>query len=188
MIEDIRNKLKHLALLDAILEQDWELRYYSYNSDWSPEEEMASLRDSCGGEWFFLISDNDIAFKCTSPVDGLAADFESIKNQVPERFETFLKEPAFSMDEGSCIWYLENNNWVTLGNDINDLPNPTKIQHMSASDYCTYASDILEQDIDSNLVQSILDGKFTFDLAVKLNPDVDIDELKNDVSEIGISS
>ena len=188
MIEDFKNKLKYLALLDAILEQDWELRYYSYNSSWSPEEEMASLRDSCGGEWFFLIADKDIAFKCTSPVDGLAADFQTLKNQVPEKFSAFLNEPAFSMDEGSCIWYLEDNKWVELGNEINDLPNPKKIQQMSASDYCNYASDILEQDIDSNIVQSIFDGKFTFELAVQLNPDVDIDELKNDASEIGISS
>ena len=188
MIEDFKNKLKSLALLDAILEQDWELRYYSYNSGWSSTEEMASLRDSCGGEWFFLISDDGIAFKCTSPVDGLFEDFESIKKKVPDRFKAFLEEPAFSMNEGSCIWYLENNNWVTLGADINDLPSPTEIQRMSATDYCAYASDILEQDIDSNLVQSIFDGNFTFDLAAKLNPDVDIDELKNDVQKIGISS
>lgn len=38
------------------------------------------------------------------------------------------------------------------------------------------------------IVQSIFDGKFTFELAVQLNPDVDIDELKNEASEIGISS
>ena len=188
MIEEFKNKLKNLALLDAILEQDWELRYYSYNSGWSSTKEMSSLRDSCGGEWFFLISDDDIAFKCTSPEDGLAEDFESIKSKVPDKFKVFLDEPAFSMNEGSCIWYLENNNWVALGVNINDLPNPTKIQQMSATDYCVYASDILEQDIDNNLVQSILDGRFTFDLAIKLNPDVDIDELKKDIQEIGISS
>ncbi len=40
MVEDFKNKLKYLALLDAILEQDWELRYYSYNSGWSPEEKQ----------------------------------------------------------------------------------------------------------------------------------------------------
>ena len=90
------------------------------------------------------------------------------------------------MDEGSCIWYLEDNKWVTLGNEINDLPNPKVIQQMSASDYCNYASDILEKDID--IVQSIFDGRFTFELAVQLNPDVSIDALKNDASDIGISS
>ncbi len=188
MIEDFKNKLKYLALLDAILEQDWELRYYSYNASWSPEEEMASLRDSCGGEWFFLVTDKDIAFKCTSPVDGLVADFQALKNQVPEKFSAFLNEPAFSMDEGSCIWYLEDNNWVTLGNEINDLPSPIKIQQMSALDYCNYASEILEQDIDRSIVQSIFGGGFDLKLAVKLNPDADIDALKNEISEIGINS
>ncbi|MCP3667516.1 MAG: hypothetical protein GY696_34325 [Gammaproteobacteria bacterium] len=188
MIEAYKNKLKYLALLDAILEQDWELRYYSYNSSWSSQEEMASLRDSCGGEWFFLVTEKDIAFKCTSPVDGLVDDFQTLKNQVPEKYSAFLNEPAFSMDEGSCIWYLEDNNWIALGNAINDLPNPIKIQKMTALDYCNYAREILEQDIDSNIVQSIFDGNFTFELAVKLNPDIDINALKNEVSEIGISS
>ena len=69
-----------IPYLDAIIEPEWEYRYYSYNSKWSDTEEMASLRDSCGGEWFFLIGEDNLSFKCTSPVDGLADDFERKKN------------------------------------------------------------------------------------------------------------
>ena len=46
MKAELINKLKHLALLDAIIEPEWEYRYYSYNSHWSESEEMASLRDN----------------------------------------------------------------------------------------------------------------------------------------------
>jgi len=52
MIEQLRKKMKSLALLDAIIEQEWQYRYFSYNSNWSDSEEMGSLRDGCGGEWF----------------------------------------------------------------------------------------------------------------------------------------
>ncbi len=45
MIEQLRKKMKSLALLDAIIEQEWEYRYSSYNSNWSDTEEMGSLRD-----------------------------------------------------------------------------------------------------------------------------------------------
>jgi len=52
MIEQLRKKMKSLALLDAIIEQEWEYRYFSYHSNWSDTEEKASLRDGSGGEWF----------------------------------------------------------------------------------------------------------------------------------------
>lgn len=185
---ELRNKLKHLALLDAIIEPEWEYRYYSYNSNWSDSEEMASLRDSCGGEWFFLLEGNNISFKCTSPVDGLVEDFDTLKQSVPERFSPFLNEAAFSMDQGSCIWFIENNEWVKLGNDISDLPNPITIQEMSAADYCQYVEDIFEQEIDQEIVQAVFDGKFTIDMAQIINPSIDIDALKADLLEVGAGS
>ncbi len=184
----LRNKLKHLALLDAIIEPEWEYRYYSYNSNWSNTEEMASLRDSCGGEWFFLFNDRNISFKCTSPVDGLVDNFDEIKESVPKKFTTFLNEVAFSMDQGSCIWFIENNTWVKLGNEISDLPNPTIIQEMTASDYCQFVEEIFEQEIDKEIVQSIFDGNFTIDMAKKINPSIDLGALQVDISDIGVSS
>ncbi len=185
---ELRNKLKHLALLDAIIEPEWEYRYYSYNSNWSDTEEMASLRDSCGGEWFFLLDENNVSFKCTSPVDGLVDNFDEIKKSVPERFNPLLNEAAFSMGQGSCIWFIENNTWVKLGKEITDLPNPIIIQDLTASDYCQFVEDIFEQEIDQEVVQSIFDGKFTIDMAKKINPSIDLNALRQDISEIGASS
>jgi len=184
----LRNKLKYLALLDAIIEPEWECRYYSYNSKWSDTEEMASLRDSCGGEWFFLLDENNVSFKCTSPVDGLVDNFDDIKKSVPERFGSFLNESAFSMDQGSCIWFTENDAWVKLGKNISDLPNPTRIQQMTASDYCQFAEEIFEQKIDQEIVQSIFDGNFTIGMATKINPTTDLDILQKDILEIGVNS
>ena len=184
----LRNKLKHLALLDAIIEPEWEYRYYSYNSNWSDTQEMASLRDSCGGEWFFLLDESNVSFKCTSPVDGLVDNFDEIKKTLPERFTPFLNEAAFSMDQGSCIWFIEDDIWVKLGKDISDLPNPIRIQEMTASDYCQFVEEIFEQKIDQDVVQSIFDGNFTIDMAKKINPSIDLDALQKDISEIGVSS
>jgi hypothetical protein len=185
---ELRNKLKQLALLDAIIEPEWEYRYYSYNSNWSDTEEMASLRDSCGGEWFFLFNENNISFKCTSPVDGLLDNFDEIKSSVPERFNSFLNEAAFSMDQGSCIWFIQDNTWIKLGKEITDLPNPMKILEMTASDYCQFVEEIFEKEIDQEVVQSIFDGNFTIDMANKINSSIDLDALQEDISEIGVSS
>ncbi len=185
MIENLRRKLKHLALLDATIEQEWEYRYYSYNAVWSESEEMASLRNGSGGEWFFLFDGENVAFKCTSPVDGLANDFESLKSQVPGRLSVFLNEPAFSMDRGSSIWYLENGNWVKLGNPINDLPDPDVIMKMTASDYCHYSESYFEKRIEQRLVEIVLGGGFDLEIAKKINPDINLELLAEDLEQIG---
>jgi len=184
---ELKNKLKRLALLDAIIEPEWEYRYYSYNANWSDTQEMASLRDSCGGEWFFLFDGDNVSFKCTSPVDGLADNFDDLKKLVPERFTPLLAEEAFSMDQGSCIWFIDNGTWIKLGKEIDDLPNPITIQEMTASDYCQFVEDIFEQEIDQKIVQSIFDGLFTLELANQINPYIDLGTLKQDISEIGIA-
>ena len=187
MTLEFKNKLKHLALLDAIIEPEWEYRYYSYNSKWGDNEEMSSLRDSCGGEWFILFFGNRVAFKCTSPEDGLAGNFEEIKNSMPIEYYGFISEPAFSMDIGSCIWYLEDNQWVKLGVNISDLPNPGTIQDMTAKDYCNFAQEIYEKELDLNLVETIFNGNFALEMATKINPEVDLTNLESEIKEIGIN-
>ncbi len=37
-------------MLDAIMSPDWELRYFSFDSRWSPTEEMVSMRNGSGIE------------------------------------------------------------------------------------------------------------------------------------------
>ena len=186
MIEKLKNKLKQLAILDAINESEWEYRYYSYNSTWSDDSEMASLRNGSGGEWFFLFEQDNVSFKCTSPEDGIEKNFEDIKKLVPKRFNSMINEPAFSMDYGSCIWYIENNQWIKLGREIKCLPNPETIQKMSANDYCQYALNYFEKNINPNFVDSIFKGNFSIDLSMKINPALDLETLSQDIIEIGI--
>ena len=185
MIETVKRKLRHLALLDAIIEQEWEYRYYSFNSSWSESEEMASLRDGSGGEWFFLFEGNNLAFKCTSPVDGLVQDFEGLKLKVPEHFHSFLNEPAFNMSQGSCIWYVQEKIWVRLGISIKDLPDPEAVLKMTTSDYCNFVESYFDRKIDESLIESVLEGKYTTEIAKQINPEIDIELLANDLAEIG---
>ena len=185
---EFKNKLKYLSLLNAIIEPDWECRYYSYNSKWSENEEMSSLRDSCGGEWFIWFSGSLIAYKCTSPEDGLYDQFHKLVDKVPEEYSLFVNEPAFSMSRGSAIWYLDSRDWVELGLAINDLPNPKTIYEMSASIFCEFVEDFYEQELDEGIVEKILNGDFSIEMAKKINPDIDLASLKEDMNEIGINN
>lgn len=183
---EFKNKLKYLSLLNAIIEPEWEYRYYSHNSNWAENEEMSSLRDSCGGEWFIWHSGDLIAYKCTSPEDGVYEEFQQLIDKVPDEYSSFKNESAFSMSHGSSIWYLKSDNWVQLGHAINDLPNPDTISKMTASDFCGFAEEMYEKELDESITHNILNGDFSLEMAVKLNPDIDLASLKEDMIEIGI--
>ncbi len=186
MIKQLRNKLKALALLDAIIEQEWEYRYFSYNIKWSDTEEMSSLRDGSGGEWFLWTSGELAGYKCLSPEDGLMSELESVKNSASSGFSSFITEPAFSMDQATCIWFLENSQWVKHGNSVNYLIDLETVSNWEASDYQSWATEYYEREIDLETVSKILSGQFNEALAKKLNPEIEINQLLTELPEIGI--
>ena len=49
-IESLRRQMQTLALLDAILEREWEYRYFSFNCRWSNTEQMGSMRNGSGDD------------------------------------------------------------------------------------------------------------------------------------------
>ena len=46
-LERLRELCKALAILDAMIEPEWQLRYFSFDIKWDEGEEMASMRDGC---------------------------------------------------------------------------------------------------------------------------------------------
>ena len=44
-VAGLRRLTRSLAMLDAILCAEWEDRYYSFNSKWADDQNMASMRD-----------------------------------------------------------------------------------------------------------------------------------------------
>ncbi|MGF1862076.1 hypothetical protein [Photobacterium profundum] len=111
-----------------------------------------------------------------------------MKDKVPRDYSIFINEPAFSMDMGSCIWFLNNDCWQKLGNSVSDLPNPETIHKMKAKDFCDFVDEIYEQEINCNLVAKIFDSKFEIEMASKINPNVDLTCLKEELLEIGLST
>src|SRR5580700_5588368 len=114
-LPDVQNLLrisKAITMLDAILCPEWQYRYYSFNSKWSPGEQMASMRNGCGDGYFVLFNQHGAILKgyahesaaaewCVEHGKPLPGMFDGI----PHRFERLLTEPAFSIDETTfCFW------------------------------------------------------------------------------------
>ena len=79
-IERLRRTWQSMALLDAILFADWELRYYSFIAAWAEGEPMGSVRDdgadhlpahlSPAGCWLTEVADPDRSVALMESFDG----------------------------------------------------------------------------------------------------------------------
>jgi hypothetical protein len=179
-INEFKNKLKSLAILDAILMPDWEYRYFSYDSHWDNNEEMASMRTGSGEEYFILFVNGGVIGKYYHP------SYNNINHinfqSIPSIFKGFLSEDAFKLDNISNIFYKtsENNEWIFL-------PEIFKCNYMflNANDYKKWAQEYYEVDLDSQVIENIfLFKKLTPENINILNPNITFEDLEEDLEEI----
>jgi len=197
-IETLRRLTKSIAMLDAIICPDWEYRYYSFNSKWGPGEEMASMRNGSGDDWFLLFDVHGAALKGFAHEYPLAGD-ESfparIQETVPREFDSFLGEPAFAMEMATfCLWRRHTDRaWGVV------LP---AAGHVSPEDdgsamlldildgnpetYREYVAGYFERKVSVAAVRAIYAHQpLNEHLVETLNPELAFAEITNDALEIG---
>ncbi|EEF59179.1 conserved hypothetical protein [Pedosphaera parvula Ellin514] len=197
-IKTLRRLTKSLAMLDAIICPEWEFRYYSYKQNWGTDEEMASMRDGSGDEWFILFALHGAALKGFAHESALAADksFPSqIQKSVPAEFTSFLHQAAFSMQKATfCLWRKNEEaiwNIVMPNEGIDWLESDGSGEMLSILDgnpetYQTWAESYYEQAVSLVAVKAIYDHQtLTSDLVALLNPEIALSDIKADVGEIG---
>jgi hypothetical protein len=102
--EKLQATCKAMAVLDAILSQDWEYRYYSYNSAWSETEAFFEMRDGQGDQMLILFREEGCV------INGFSAaaekhSKEELTNGMPEVFNEFIfGEPVNSIGTTCCLW------------------------------------------------------------------------------------
>jgi hypothetical protein len=197
-IEMLRRLTKSIAMLDAILCPEWEFRYYSFNSQWGPGEEMASMRNGSGDDWFLLFDPHGAALKGFAHEYPLAADpsfAARIRQTVPPVFASFLKEPAFSMKLASfCIWRRHMDSGWSVVLPANGQVSPAEdgsaellgILDGDPETYQVWATDYYERDIALQAVRAIYEHHTLNErLLEKLNAELALSDLMKDVIEIG---
>src|SRR5262249_19116182 len=73
----LRRLLQSLAMLDAVLESEWEYRYYSFNARWNNGEMMGSMRNGQGDEFFALFNAHGVFIK------GFVHDASILAQRIP---------------------------------------------------------------------------------------------------------
>lgn len=185
--EILKRISQSIATLDAVIMQDWEFRYYSFNAAWSPPNQMASMRNGSGDHYFILFIQDEVVIK------GFCHELGSKPNcydSLPQIFELpFLREPAFLTTDVSFACWNSGQGWVIrppgafadseCANTLLDvLQGPEKYQKWAEGYY--------ERLIPLPIVRSVFNHERLDDRMLKeLNSGLDRKQLAADLKEIG---
>jgi len=195
---------KSLAMLDALVEREWEYRYYSFNGKWSESEEMASMRNGRGDAWFCVFSRAGVFLKefnheCQmSPWSrNPATVWPGVLESVPPVFSAGVSEPAFSINETTfCIWRTAQDcQWRT---GAISFPNGDEAdgsaEMLAALDgepltYKKWAEDYYQRPLSATAIHEIYTGMpLTPELVHELNPEAEFASLLDHAAEIDYRS
>jgi hypothetical protein len=203
-IDILKGRLQSFAVLDSILSQDWEFRYYSFNSNWDENTSLASIRNGSGDHLFIVFC----SYGCLIKGFNHEAFMNIISSQnsclwpgiidtVPIEFQQYLQEAAFSPEETTfCIWrsYL-GNSWEIGEIDFPSTPDPdgseSLLPFVSATryQYQQWAEEYYEISIKIESIDCILSHQLlTESIIYEINSQASIQTLNKDLQEIGYLS
>jgi hypothetical protein len=200
-VDRLRALLQSVAMLDAILSPEWESRYYSFNSRWSKREQMGSMRDGCGDDFFALFNPSGCflkGFAHESPMSPYGrqpkAVWPGVLDNVPSDFAAGLKEPAFSIEDTTfCVWRrYSDESWQRGAIEFPGGADPDGSQTLLSildgkpKTYKAWAEDHYERRVNLAAVKHVYAHEpITQDLVRQLNAEVTVKELAGDIKEIG---
>src|SRR5690554_119468 len=185
---------KAIAVLDAVLSQEWQFRYYSYNSQWAENEEFFEMRNGSGNQMLILFGQegcviNGIANECNQQ------DKQKLTSGLPAIFdEIIFDEPVKSIGTTFCLWTTEPRKWE-VGQIENYDDNSEKMLHIfdgNPQTYIDWATEYfegsyIENGIPLETVTEVYNGKtLTKEMVLTIveEPE-DWEQLEDDLNEIG---
>ncbi|WP_409417506.1 hypothetical protein [Flavobacterium sp. PS2] len=189
----LQNICKAISVLDAIICQEWEYRYYSYNSKWGEGEEFFEMRDGSGDLMNILFLENHCV------INGFAHEYQhneksDLTKNLPEIYNDFIfGEPVASFGTTFCLWTNETENWeVGTIEDYND--NSAELLTIfdgNPQTYIDWASEYFDESyketgIPLKIVTEIYQGKIlTKEMVLSIVDEIeDWELLEEDLKEI----
>ncbi|MFI6515453.1 hypothetical protein ACIBF1_07845 [Spirillospora sp. NPDC050679] len=203
----LRDLCRSIAMLEAILSPEWEIRYYSFNGNWAPGEEMASMRNGSGDEYsiVFMASGAYVrGFDHESAMSPYAQEdhepWPGVLDSVPEVFQHCVNEPAFRDENDvpvvtACLWREPRDTSWQVG-EIDYPPNrpdpdgSTRLFGLltdpTPEAFTRFAEDYYEVPVDLETVRAVYELRpLTQQMISPLNPEVLMASLAEDLAEIG---
>jgi hypothetical protein len=196
-IASLRRLTRSLAMLDAIMSPEWEARYYSFDAHWGEGELMASMRNGQGDHWFALFTRGGVVLlglDHESPMFRPDDPWPGILNAVPPELAAAVSEPAFDARNCTfCIWRRSDGSSWEIGpvefSDGADPDGSAQLLHLldgRPESYRAFAAEYYEVELPLDAVAAVYRHEpLTASLLGRLNPNVTLDELGDDIAEIG---
>ncbi|MEU4623926.1 hypothetical protein AB0G04_28625 [Actinoplanes sp. NPDC023801] len=182
--EQLRRRSQALAMCDAIMSPAWEDRYYSFDSGWNPDrrEQMASMRNGSGDEYSIVFAPAGVWIR---GLDHEAPHGPGLFDDVPGVFAAQVTEPAFSGGANICLWReTGGDRWHGRGLDRVTWLFELLVDGTPEA-YREFAQDYYEEDVDLDAVREVFALRPLSDALVRrLNPDVTVAYLADDIAEI----
>jgi hypothetical protein len=191
-----------MAMLDAILWPEWGGRYYSFNAAWAPGEQMGSMRNGSGDDFFAHFGPAGCWLKgfaheypMTPYREAPPRPWPGVLDAVPAAFAGCLREPAFSVEVVTfCIWrQWDDEAWQVGPVEFPPAhPDPDGSEFLlelldgRPESYRAWAADYYERDVELAAVEEVYRHRhLTPELVARLNPEVSLGELVEDINEVG---
>ncbi|MBB2912595.1 hypothetical protein FHS43_003878 [Streptosporangium becharense] len=198
----LRDLCRSMAVLEAILSPEWSSRYHSFDAEWGPGEEMASMRDGSGDEYSIVFSAVGAYIRgfdhesVMSPY-GTGRPWPGMLDSVPEVFRHCVAEPAFCNEDGimavtACLWRETGDDRWRVGEiDYPDgVSDPDGAAYLfarlvdpSAEAFRRFAEDYYEVPVDLEAVRHVYALRpLTQGVVTALNADLTMKDLTDDLA------
>lgn len=211
----VRDRSRAMAMLDAIMSPEWDARYYSFDSAWSPAEEMASMRDGSGNEYSIVFSAAGAyarGFDHESPMSPYrvspSVSWPGLLDTVPEVFRSCVEEPAFSDPDGAVratvVFWRETSDfeWRSGNVEVSDRDQMDADADADGAErlfdvladgrpeaYQLHAEEYCEVKMHLDAVRHVYALRpLTQSVVSALNPDVMLGDLAEDIVQVGYTT
>jgi hypothetical protein len=197
----LRMLMRGLAMLDAILEPEWESRYYSFDPAWGSEQ-LGSMRNG-EGDWFFVwfAGRERVVIKGFAHESAMTPFKRPDKEPWPGLFDGLPDTLAYARDMQEfppeevtfCIWHEEGGAWKTgpveFPSGEEDPDGSAELLRLLDDEprsYVRFAAKYYERKVDLRTVHAIyVNRPLTREMISKINPEADAAQVLKEAAEIG---
>jgi hypothetical protein len=199
-IDELKRISQSIATLDAIMMDEWDSRYFSFDANWGEGEMLASMRNGSGDSYFILFNSFGAIIKGYGHESEMAAYtvdsgkvWPGVLDEVPPEFGAVLTDPAFVAEETSfCIWRkYSDSRWQTGKIEFPDGEDPDGSEDLlfmldgNPNTYQQWASEYYEMTVPLDAVKEVYEHKpLTQRLVSGLNSERRFEDLESDLNEI----
>ena len=194
-----------MAMLDAILSPEWDMRYFSHNIEWAPSEQMASMRNGSGDEYSFTFMPHGTYGRGFDHESALSPfirqpprPLPGLLDVIPNELQAAAAESAFTLIDVQSVtltlWRLEEDAAWSHG-QARDLESSTgddggtwlfDLLDGTPETYLSYASDYYEASLNLDAIRHVFEHQpLTNEVVRSLNHEMTLGLVTEDINSIG---